>query len=183
MDRRLKKGFIQVYTGDGKGKTTAALGLAFRAVGQGLKVYMIQFLKSSRLSSGEFKMRDAIGNNFRLRRFNTPWWSLRSFGNDNHVKKMKKILKKEIILLKNIISSGKYNLIILDEINICLFYRLIDLKEIMDIIKDKPKDVELVLTGRYAPEELVKTADLVTEMKMIKHPFLKRIKARKGIEY
>ncbi len=183
MDRRLKKGIVQVYTGDGKGKTTAALGLALRAIGQGFKVYMIQFLKSPKLSSGEYKIRDIFGDNFDLNRLNTPWWSLKSFKNDDHIKRMREVLKEEIIKLKGIISSGKYNLIILDEINICLFYRLIDLKEVIEIIKNKPRDIELVLTGRYAPEELKEIADLVTEIKMIKHPFSQGLKARRGIEY
>ncbi|MBI5749212.1 MAG: cob(I)yrinic acid a,c-diamide adenosyltransferase [Nitrospinae bacterium] len=183
MDKKFKKGIVQVYTGDGKGKTTAAIGLALRAVGQGFKVYMIQFLKSPKLSSGEFKMKDAFGNNLKLERLNTPWWSLKSFKNDKHVEKMKEFLKEEMIKLKNIISSGNYNLIILDEINICLFYGLIDLKELIEIIKNKPKDVELVFTGRYAPEELKEIADLVTEMKLIKHPFSTGLKARRGIEY
>ncbi len=183
MDKKFKKGIVQVYTGDGKGKTTAAIGLALRAVGQGFKVYMIQFLKSPKLSSGEFKMKDAFGSNLKLERLNTSWWSLKSFKNDKHVARMKEFLKEEIIKLKDIISSGEYNLIILDEINICLFYGLIDLEEVIEIIKNKPRDVELVLTGRYAPEELKETADLVTEMKLIKHPFSQGLKARKGIEY
>jgi len=128
-------------------------------------------------------MKDAFGDNFQLNRLNTPWWSLRSFKNDSHIKRMKEVLKEEMIKLKSIISSGNYNLIILDEINICLFYGLIDLEEVIEIIKNKPKDVELVFTGRYAPEELKEIADLVTEMKLIKHPFSTGLKARKGIEY
>ncbi|MBI3585062.1 MAG: cob(I)yrinic acid a,c-diamide adenosyltransferase [Nitrospinae bacterium] len=183
MDKKFKKGIVQVYTGDGKGKTTAAIGLALRAAGQGFKVYMIQFLKSPKLSSGEFKMKDAFGNNLKLERLNTPWWSLKSFKNDKHVEKMKEFLKEEMIKLKDIISSGKYNLIILDEINICLFYGLIDLNDVIELIKNKPADLEIVLTGRYAPEELKKIADLVTEMKLIKHPFSTGLKARRGIEY
>jgi cob(I)alamin adenosyltransferase len=183
MDRKLRKGIIQVYTGDGKGKTTAALGLALRAAGQGLKVYMIQFLKSPKHSSGELKLKDAIGKNFSLNRLNTPWWSLKSFKNDEHIKRMKEILEEEMRRLKDIILSGQYDLIILDEINVCLFYGFIDLKEFIGILKEKPEAVELVLTGRYAPEELKDAADLVTEMRMIKHPFSKGLKARKGIEY
>ncbi len=183
MDKRLRKGIIQIYTGDGKGKTTAALGLALRAAGQGLKVYMIQFLKSPKHSSGEFKLKDAIGKNFSLNRLNAPWWSLKSFKNDGHVKRMQKVLKEEMTRLRDIISSGEYDLIILDEINVCLFYGLADLEEFIGIVKDKPKDVELVLTGRYAPEELKEAADLVTEMRMIKHPFSQGLKARRGIEY
>ena len=144
---------------------------------------MIQFLKSPKLSSGEYKMKDTFGDNFQLNRLNTPWWSLRSFKNDSHIKRMKEVLKEEMIKLKDIISSGKYNLIILDEINICLFYRLIDLKEVLEIIKNKSVDIELILTGRYAPEELKEAADLVTEMKLIKHPFSKGLNARKGIDY
>jgi|SRR3989338_3097884 len=183
MDKKFKKGIVQIYTGDGKGKTTAAIGLALRAVGQGFKVYMIQFLKSPKLSSGEFKMKNAFGSNLKLERLNTSWWSLKSFKNDEHVARMKEFLKEEIIKLKDIISSGKYNLIILDEINICLFYGLIDLKELTELIKNKPVDLEIVLTGRYAPEELKEIADLVTEMRLIKHPFSQGLKARKGIEY
>jgi cob(I)alamin adenosyltransferase len=183
MDKKLKKGIVQVYTGDGKGKTTAALGLALRAIGQGFRVCMFQFLKSPKLSSGEYKLKETFGGNFKLNRLNTPWWSLKSFKNDEHIKRMKEVLKKETTKLREIMSSGEYNLIILDEINICLSYGLIDLEELMAIIKDKPDDVELVLTGRNAPEELKKAANLVTEMKMIKHPFSKGLKARRGIEY
>ncbi|MBI3813052.1 MAG: cob(I)yrinic acid a,c-diamide adenosyltransferase [Nitrospinae bacterium] len=183
MEKRLRKGIVQVYTGDGKGKTTAALGLALRAVGQGLKVYMIQFLKSPKHSSGEFKLKDALGKNFKIERLNTPWWSLKSFKNDEHVKRMKKILKEEMTKLRDIILSGEYDLIILDEINVCLFYGFIDLREFINILKEKPEEVELVLTGRYAPEELKDAADLVTEMKMVKHPFSQGLKARRGIEY
>lgn len=183
MNRKFKKGIVQVYTGDGKGKTTAALGLAIRALGQGLKVYMIQFLKSPRLNSGEYKIKNALGKNFELYRLNTPWWSLKSIKNDDHIKRMKNLLKKEMIKIKEIISSEKYNLIILDEINVCLFYGLIDIDKLMAIIKTKSPSVEVVFTGRYAPEELKETADLVTEMKMIKHPFSQGLKARRGIEY
>src|SRR3990170_3611251 len=107
MDRKFKKGIVQVYTGDGKGKTTAALGLALRAIGQGFKVYMIQFLKSPKLSSGEYKIKNIFGDNFELNRLNTPWWSLKSFKNDVHIKRMREILKEEIIKLKGIISSEK----------------------------------------------------------------------------
>ena len=114
---------------------------------------------------------------------NTLKQNIKSFKNDVHIKRMREILKEEIIKLKGIISSEKYNLIILDEINICLFYGLIDLKEVMEIIKNKPQDAELVLTGRYAPDELKEIADLVTEIKMIKHPFSTGLKARMGIDY
>lgn len=183
MKMKFKKGIIQVYTGDGKGKTTAAIGLALRAAGQGLRVYMIQFLKSPKHSSGEFKLKDAFGKNFSLHRLNTPWWSLKSFKNDGHIKRMKKILKEEMYKLRDIILSGEYDLIILDEINICLFYGFIDLKDFISILKEKPEGVELVLTGRYAPEDLKDAADLVTEMRMIKHPFSLGLKARRGIEY
>ncbi|MFV1950674.1 MAG: cob(I)yrinic acid a,c-diamide adenosyltransferase [Nitrospinota bacterium] len=181
--RRLKRGLVHVYTGDGKGKTTAALGLSMRAAGQGLHVYMIQLLKPSRLSSGEMKIAGRMGRGIKIRRLNTPWWSLKSFEREDDKARMRKILRKEFDDLQETILSRRYDIIIVDEIHNCLNYNLIDMDIIINLIKNRPVDVELVLTGRDAPNEIIAMADIVTEMKAIKHPYSKEIKARIGIEY
>lgn len=176
-------GLIQVYTGDGKGKTTAALGLALRAVGQGLKVYMIQFLKPAHLSSGEIKISRKFKPGLAIKRLNTPWWSLKSFSNDKDKTRMRVFLKNYLFHLEKIIASGKYDLIILDEINNCLHFDLIEKNKFIKIIQNKASSTEIILTGRNAPGDIIDMADLVTEMKMVKHPFTYGKKAKKGIEY
>jgi len=172
----LEKGLVHVYTGPGKGKTTAALGLGIRAVGAGLKVYMIQFMKGRRYSE-----LDSLRN--------TPNFTIVQYGRDEFVSKEKPekididLAQKGFAHAKEIIKSEKYDLVILDEINVAVDFKLIDLKDVLKLIKEKPKKLELVLTGRYANPELVKVADLVTEMLEIKHPYQKGVKARKGIDY
>jgi len=172
---KLKKGLVQIYTGNGKGKTTAAIGLALRAEGAGLKVYMCQFIKSNTYS--EIKALRKIRN-----------IKVEQYGRGCFIKgKPKKIdidcAEKGLAMVRKNINSGKYSLVIMDEVNIALRLGLIKVKDLIDIIKKKPPFVELVLTGRYCPVSLFKHAHLVTEMKEIKHPFKKGIKARIGIEY
>jgi len=172
----LEKGFIHVYTGPGKGKTTAALGLGLRAAGAGLNVYMIQFMKGRRYSE-----LDAVKH---LTNF-----TIVQYGRDEFVSKKKPeqvdidLAQKGFAQAKKIVKDGKYDLVILDEINVAIDYNLISLDDVLKLIKEKPKKVELVLTGRYAPPELVKSADLVTEMLEIKHPYQDGVLARKGIDY
>ena len=174
---KLKEGLVQVYTGNGKGKTSAAFGLALRAIGRGLKVYIIQFIKGG-FDYGELYIIDKLPN-----------LKLKAFGQGKFVtqfppsKKDVKIAKEALELAKKIVKSGEYDVVILDEINVAMSLRLIKIEEVVNMIKEKPKNVELVLTGRYAPKEIIDIADLVTEMKEIKHPFQKGIPPRKGIEF
>lgn len=172
---RLKKGLVEIYTGNGKGKTTAALGLAIRAKGAGLNTYMVQFIKNKKYS--EIKALKDIKN-----------IKIEQCGRGCFIKgKPKKIdlecAQKGLRNLRKRIMSGKYDLVILDEVNVALKVGLLKRKDIIDMIKQKPAQVELVLTGRYCPGDLIKHADLVTEMREIKHPYRKGIKARRGIEY
>ena len=171
-----QKGYIQVYTGNGKGKTTAALGLGIRAVGAGLKVAMVQFMKGRRYSEI-----DAIGM--------IPHFSVYQHGRDEFVSKEDPerididLAAEGLKHAKELISAGKHDLVILDEINVALDFKLIDLDEVMVMLEEKPEHVEIVLTGRYAPAEVVQIADLVTEMREIKHSYSKGVEARKGIEF
>jgi cob(I)alamin adenosyltransferase len=174
---RLAKGLVQVYTGNGKGKTSAAFGLALRAVGRGLKVYVIQFIKGG-FDYGELH---AIG---KLRNI-----KLATFGHGKFItdvspsKKDIELARKAFDLGKKVVDQGDYDVVILDEINVALNLRMIRMDEALQLIRNKPKHVELVLTGRYAPPEIIEAADLVTEMVEIKHPFTKGVSPRKGIEY
>ena len=174
---KLEKGLVQVYTGNGKGKTTAAFGLALRAIGRGLKVYIIQFIKGG-FDYGELYVVDKLPN-----------LKLKAFGRGKFVtqKPAEKVdvefAEKAIALAEEVVKSGEYDIVILDEINVALNLKLIKTEKVLELIKNKPKHVELVLTGRYAPDEIIEVADLVTEMKEVKHPFNKGFQARKGIEY
>ena len=169
-------GLVQVYTGPGKGKTTAALGLAFRATGRGLEVLMIQFLKPPE-NYGEH-----------LAAKNVPNFTILPLGLDHMVSSVTreqdiKIARETLQRAKEEIYSEKYDLVILDEINNTLSWKLLEPSEVIEMLKGRPKNIEIVLTGRGAPDEIVEYADLVTMMSLIKHPFDKGIKARKGIEY
>lgn len=172
--RRVEAGKIHIYTGNGKGKTTAALGLAIRARGAGLKVIILQFLKKRPYS--ELKSLKKLGIEVRQ-------LGQRDFCQPKKVKQSDiKNAAKGLEIAKKVIASRKYDLVILDEINVCLKFKLIKLIGLIKLIKEKPKGVELVLTGRGAPKKLLKLADYVTEMKEVKHPFNCGLKARKGIE-
>jgi cob(I)alamin adenosyltransferase len=174
---KLEKGLVQVYTGDGKGKTSAAFGLALRAIGRGLKVYIIQFIKGG-FDYGELYVVDKLPN-----------ITLKAFGRGKFVTQQPpseedvKLAEEALQLAEKIIKSGEYDLVILDEINVALSLKLISLEKVLELIKGKPKHVELVLTGRYAPKEIIDAADLVTEMREVKHPFKKGCQAREGIEF
>lgn len=169
------KGFIQIYTGDGKGKTTAALGLAMRAVGHGLKIAFIQFMK--KWEYGELKSARKLGI------------EIRQFGIRKFVKKgrpPKKAFEEAeegMKFAKSVVMSGKYDIVVLDEINTAVDFGLVQKSEALKLIEERPEHVELVLTGRGAPDEFIKIADLVTEMREVKHPFRKGVMARRGIEY
>ena len=172
----LEKGFIHIYTGNGKGKTTAAIGLGIRATGGGLKVYMIQFMKGRRYSEI-----DAIEN---MKNFTVV-----QFGRDEFVSKENPeqididLARKGFEHSKEIIKNGEHDLIILDEINVAVDFKLIPLKDVLKLMDEKPEKVELVLTGRYSHPDMVKQADLVSEILEIKHPYQNGIQSRKGIDW
>ncbi|MHA1581099.1 MAG: cob(I)yrinic acid a,c-diamide adenosyltransferase [Candidatus Baldrarchaeia archaeon] len=176
-DYRLEKGFVHVYTGNGKGKTTAALGLGLRAIGHGLKVYMIQFMKGG-FNYGEYRSVKLLPN-FKIVQFGGPELVNPSNPTEEDVKAAREALNHA----REIIMSGEYDVVILDEINVAIDFKLIDVQDVLELIKKKPKHVELILTGRYAPSEIIKAADLVTFMREIKHPYRQGLPARKGIDY
>ena len=175
-----KDGLVIVYTGKGKGKTTAALGMALRAVGHDHKICMIQFIKgswhygemtSSKLLEPQFEL-VAVGKGFvGILDDKSP--------REEHVK----IAQEAMHISREKIQSKKYDIIILDEINYAVNLGLVEVNDVLDLIKIKPSTLHLVLTGNYASNEIINAADLVTEMKEIKHPFQVGIKAKKGIDY
>jgi len=172
----LEKGFVHVYTGNGKGKTTAAIGLGIRATGEGLKVYMIQFMKGRRYS--EIDALDHIQN-----------FTVVQFGRDEFVSKKNPeqididLARKGFEQAKKIINKGEHDVVILDEINVAVYYNLIPLNDVLQLLEEKPEKVELILTGRYASPEVVKQADIVSEILEIKHPYQNGIESRKGIDW
>ena len=169
-------GLVQVYTGNGKGKTTAALGLAFRAQGSGLNVAMVQFMKPEQ-ECGEYVMSKKMDN------FNLMPCGLSHLVNPKRIKDEDRVAARDALqIAKEMLYSGRYDLFIMDEINVAMGWKLIDVNEVIKMLKDRPDNIEVVLTGRYAPDEIIEFADLVTEMRMIKHPFDKGIGSRKGIE-
>jgi len=180
VSMRTKKfplGLVQVYTGNGKGKTTAALGIALRAAGHRLKVLMIQFLKGG-IAYGELEGAKRLA----------PYLKIVPMGRECFVNKKKpdpvdvRWARQGWELAKRSVGSRKYSIVILDEINVAVDYGLIRLKDLTALMKGKPADVELILTGRYAHPEVVRRADLVTEMKEKKHYYRKGIESRVGIE-
>ena len=175
--RRLEVGLTQVYTGNGKGKTSAAFGLALRAVGRGLKVYVIQFIKGG-FDYGELHIVDRLPN-LEIAAFGRG----RFIGRGSTTEEDREQARKALEHAREIIGGGEHDIVILDEINVAVDYELIGVEEVADLIKNKPGHVELVLTGRAVHPDIVELADLVTEMREVKHPFNRGIEARKGIEY
>lgn len=170
------KGFIQVYTGNGKGKTTAAIGLSIRAVGAGKKVFFAQFVKGKPYSE------------ITVLQESLPAITLKQYGLGCFIKKEPtkediESAQKGLQEIKKIIQAASYDVIVLDEANIALFFNLFSVKDLIEIVQSKPPETEIIITGRYAPEEIIAIADLVTEMKEIKHYYNSGIEARKGIEY
>jgi cob(I)alamin adenosyltransferase len=169
------KGYVQVYTGDGKGKTTAALGLALRAAGAGLNVYFAQFVKGMRYS--EHIALDELVDYITVRQYGRN-----CFIKDKPEAEDVRIAQEGLVEVREIMLSGKYQVIVLDEANIATRYNLFSVQDLLDLIQIKPDDVELVITGRYADQRIIEAADLVTEMKDIKHYYTNGISARDGIE-
>jgi cob(I)alamin adenosyltransferase len=171
------KGYIQVYTGNGKGKTTAALGLAFRAMGYGLKTYIGQFMKGRRYS--ELNAVKMVSKYITAEQYGkTDFTQVKEHPDTEDVK----IAKTGLAKAREVMLSRKYDIIVLDEINTAYFFHLITVNEMLDFIKDKPDGVELIFTGRYAPQKLIDAADLVTEMVEVKHYYKNGTISRKGIE-
>jgi cob(I)alamin adenosyltransferase len=180
---KIKQGAFQIYTGEGKGKSTASLGLMLRALGSGMHVYYVRMLKP-RWKTGELKLcPENFHPNLTFRNVPHYWALCVSKTIPEDVETMTLKMKPEMEDLHKIVKSGKYDMIIADEINYCIFRGLLTLEKAIQIVEDRPKHVELVFTGRHAHHELVERADLVTEMKKIKHHFDKGIRARIGIEF
>ena len=167
-------GYVQVYTGNGKGKTTASFGLALRAAMAGKKVFIGQFVKGMPYS--ELKVPDFIKN-----------IEIKQYGADCFIVKAPtehdiKIARDGLAEMSRILKEGKHDVVIMDEANIALFYKLFSVDELLEAVRNRAEHVEVVITGRYAPQELIDFADLVTEMKEIKHYYTKGVEARTGIE-
>jgi len=171
------KGLVQVFTGEGKGKTTAAIGTVIRALGHGLRVYIVYFMKGD-YPGGEREVLSRLAN-----------VTVASFGSlefidpANVKPEEKEQARRALAAARDAMLSGGYDLVVLDEVNLAVAWKLVELDEVIRLIDDRPQDVELILTGRQADTRLVQLADLVTEMLKIKHPYDERITARKGIEY
>lgn len=174
-----KKGLVVVNTGNGKGKTTAALGTALRAWGQGLKVLVLQFIKGG-WKYGELKAAERLGEGFEIRQMGEGFIK---GPQDNSLEEHRRAAREALSQARREIFSGKYDLIVLDEILYAVHYGLVELSELLNIIKERPSGLHLILTGRYAPPEIIEAADLVTEMVEVKHPFASGLPAQKGIEY
>ena len=173
----LKRGLVQIFTGEGKGKTTAALGAVIRALGYGLRVYVAVFMKGE-YPYGEWVTLSKLPN-VSIARFGSG-----AFINPANVKPEEiEQAKQALAAAREAMLSGNYDLVVLDEVNVATAWNLVDLHDVIRLIQDKPENVELILTGRYADKELVKIADLVTEMLKIKHPYDEGMLAREGIEY
>jgi cob(I)alamin adenosyltransferase len=179
----LEKGLVQIYTGDGKGKTTAAFGLALRAAGQGNKVLIYQFLKPASLEIGERFALQSGTVRIRVESLDVLWDMAKSFDDKKQVAQAKDAISKALDRITQTAEKRFYDLLILDEIVFCLSKGLAKLEDIKNVIDRRDPAVEIVLTGRGATDELIAMADLVTEMKSIKHPFDKGIEARRGIEF
>ena len=179
----LEKGLVQIYTGDGKGKTTAAFGLALRAAGQGNKVLIYQFLKPPALDIGERFALQLGAVRIRIEALDMPWDMSKSLKDEQAVTETQAQISEVLERIAQTAEKRFYDVLILDEIIFCLSKKLARFEDIRRIIDRRAPGVEIVLTGRDAPEELIEIADLVTEMKNIKHPFDKGQPARRGIEY
>lgn len=172
----MSKGYVHIYTGNGKGKTTAALGLALRAVGAGKRVFVAQFVKGMKYSEV-----DIINNRFdeiEIRQYGLDCFIFNA-PTDADIEAARGGLNE----VKSILCNPSYDLVILDEANIALYYNLFGVDELIDALRSRNDNMEVVITGRYAPEKLIEYADLVTEMKEVKHYYNNGVEARKGIEF
>ena len=172
----MKKGYLQVYTGNGKGKTTAAFGLAVRAAGAGMKVWIGQFAKGSEYS--EHAALKLLGDIITIKQFGEPAF-IRGKAAPNDIANALRGLSEA----EEVMKQGKYQVVVLDEACIALHFKLFTMEQLQQAINSRAEHVEIILTGRNAPQELIDAADLVTEMKKVKHPFDEGIPARAGIEF
>jgi len=179
----LEKGLVQIYTGDGKGKTTAAFGLALRAAGQGNKVLIYQFLKPPSLDVGERFALQLGAVRIRVEALDVPWDMSKSLDDEKAVCRMRAAIAEALERIALTAQKRFYDCVILDEIVFCLSKGLAKFEDIKSIIDRRNPAVEIVLTGGGATDELIELADLVTEMKNIKHPFDKGLAARRGIDF
>ena len=173
----LSKGTVQVYTGDGKGKTTAALGQALRACGHGLKVLMIQFMKGSK-NYGEVMISESIPG-FTLIQSGLPTFVEKGNPSDEDLR----LAREGLEMARQAVKDNSCDMLILDEINVAVDYGLIDVGDVLDLVKSRPARMEVLLTGRYAPEEFIDIADLITEMNEVRHHYAKGLEMREGIEF
>ena len=172
------QGLVSVFTGDGKGKTTAAVGTVIRALGHGLRAYVVFFMKGKDYVHGEFNILSSLPN-VTIASFGQRGW----IREDNVKPEHKEQARRALATAREAMLSGNYDLVVLDEVNVAVAGKLVELDEVVKLINDKPQNVELILTGRYADPKLVQLADLVSEILMIKHPYDKGIAARKGFDY
>ncbi len=179
----LDKGLVQIYTGDGKGKTTAAFGLALRAAGQGNKVLIYQFLKPPSLDVGERFALQLGAVRIRVEALDQAWDMAKSPGDEAIAGRTRAAIREALGRLAATAEKRFYDVLILDEIVYCLSKGLAELNDVKNLIERRDQAVEIVLTGRGATPDLLELADLVTEMKKVKHPFDRGVSARRGIEY
>lgn len=174
------RGLVLVYTGNGKGKTTAAFGLALRAIGHGEAVYVVQFMKGPERTYGEAEA---------AHKFLGEWLTVVQSGRDQFVDRAhpapedRELARQGLELARRAMLSGRYQLIVLDEVNVAVDFGLLSIKEVLDLLDDRPPDVDVVLTGRYASPELIARADMVSEVREIKHHYREGVAARAGIEF
>jgi len=173
----LRRGLVQIFTGDGRGKTSAAIGTVIRALGHGLKVYIVFFMKGDYL----YGERNILAH--------LPNVTAESFGSEEFIDpenikpEEREQAKQALAAAREAMLSGDYELVVLDEVNLAVAFGLVEVEEVLGLIEDKPENVELILTGRQADSELVKSADLVTECLKIKHPYDEGVVGREGFEY
>lgn len=181
MVKTKQKGLVIVFTGDGKGKTTSALGMALRASGHGKRVLVVQFIKNFK-DYGELKFAQKFSETkIEIKSFGRGYVGIR--GDKLPREEHKKAAQKALDFVGKKIKSKRYFFIVLDEINVALNLRLLKVDDVLNLMKSRPKDLHLVFTGRGAPKKIIQAADLATEMKEIKHPYRKGILAQKGIEF
>jgi cob(I)alamin adenosyltransferase len=174
--KRLERGLVEVYTGNGRGKTTAAIGLAFRAAGHGLRVHIVQFMKGDE-SYGEYVSCKAH-----------PLIEIEQFGRKEFVNPQEpstvdvELARRGLDRAREVLTSGEADVVILDELNVALGFGLVELDDVLSLLDERPEHVELLITGRMAPRELLERADLVTEMVEVKHPFHQGVLAREGVD-
>lgn len=177
---KLKKGYIQIYTGNGKGKTTAAIGLATRAAGNEYKVTMVQFLKGG--ATGELESAKRLQPYFNIYRFEKPrgfFWTL----NEEQISELKEEIQEAYRFCLKQFEERACDILIMDEVMGALSNKLLSEEQILELMDKKPEDIELIMTGRNVPENILEKANLVTEMKEVKHYFAEGVPARKGIEF